>query len=314
MNGIRKVDTPSLDLRLLAVLDRLLVRCSVGAAARDLGMPQATLSRCLVQLRQHFGDRLFVRTREGMAPTPAALAAAEPVRRMLDIYRDQLAHPDRFDPAIARRTFSVAASDFGHLLVLPRLHARIADQAPRVSLSAVGLGGDRPLIGMLESGEADIAVGGFPALFAGVKQRKLFRERYVCLVRTEHPAAARGRISAAELAEARHIIVSARSLGHVHQAIEKLLIERLPPEAIALTTGSFVLAALMAGKADLVLTVPSQVAVMLGGQCHLCVVKAPSLDLRPFDVMLYWHERFDADPAHRWLRAMVTELGPYCEP
>jgi DNA-binding transcriptional LysR family regulator len=124
---IHKMDVPTLDLRLLAVLGRLLARRSVGLAARELGLPQATLGRCLAQLRAHFHDPLFMRTRESMAPTPATLGLADHVRRILDIYREQLARPDRFDPGASQRTFAIAASDFGQLLVLPRLHARIAE-------------------------------------------------------------------------------------------------------------------------------------------------------------------------------------------
>jgi DNA-binding transcriptional LysR family regulator len=303
------MDVPTLDLRLLAVLDRLLARRSVGLAARELGLPQATLSRCLAQLRAHFHDPLFVRTREGMAPTPATLGLADHVRRILDIYREQLARPDRFDPGASQRTFAIAASDFGQLLVLPRLHARIAEEAPRVRLAAAGLGGERPLIAMLETGEADVAVGGFPALFGGVRRRTLFRESYVCLLRKGHPLAKRTQITAAQFANARHIVVSARALGHVHQAVEKHLLELLPAGAVAVTVTSFVVAALMAELADLLLTVPAEVAAMLGTRCQLQAVRVPSLEMPPFDVSLYWHERFDNDPAHRWLRTRIVESG-----
>lgn len=303
------MDVPRLDLRLLTVLDRLLARRSVGLVAQDLGLPQATVSRCLSQLRAHFRDPLFVRTREGMAPTPATLAVADHVRRILDIYHEQLARPDRFDPRASQRTFAVAASDFGHLLILPRLHSRIAAVAPGIRLAAARLGGERPLIAMLETGEADVAVGGFPALFAGVRRRTLFREHYLCLLRKAHPLAGRTQLTAAQFANARHIVVSARMLGHVHQAVEKHLLEALPAGAVAMTVSSFVVAALMAEQADLLLTVPAEVATLLGARCHLQAVGVPFLDLPPFDVSLYWHERFDNDPAHRWLRTRIVESG-----
>ncbi|MBC7377051.1 MAG: LysR family transcriptional regulator, partial [Burkholderiaceae bacterium] len=47
---------------------------SVSRAAAQLGMEQATASIALNKLRQYFDDRLFVRTADGMIPTPRAQA------------------------------------------------------------------------------------------------------------------------------------------------------------------------------------------------------------------------------------------------
>lgn len=307
---IRKLDLPSLDLRLLTVFDRLITLRSVTKAARELQMPQATLSRCLSQLRTHFHDPLFVRTQSGLAPTPAAVAVAGPVRAILDIYRDSLARQGGFDPASSSRRFAVAASDFGHLLMLPRLSAMLALEAPAIRLDAVSLSGQRPLIDLLEAGEADVAIGGFPALYAGVRQRVLFQERYICVVRSGHYLAGQRSLTEAAFIGLRHVVVSARSFGHVHQAVEKQLIELLPSRSIAVISPSFVLAALLAERSDLVLTTPSKVIAVLDDGGRFSALTVPWLELPSFDVALYWHERFDHDAANRWLRACVIALTP----
>src|SRR3546814_20045538 len=56
----------------LMVFDAIYQHRNVSVAARLLAVPQPTLSRWLGQLRQHFDDPLFVRTRSGMEPTPFA--------------------------------------------------------------------------------------------------------------------------------------------------------------------------------------------------------------------------------------------------
>jgi DNA-binding transcriptional LysR family regulator len=306
----RFMDLPSLDFRLLTVLDRLIALRSVTKVAHELQMPQATLSRCLSQLRDHFHDPLFVRTQAGLAPTPAAVAAAEPVRAILDIYRNKLAYPDRFEPISSTRRFAVAASDLGHLLILPQLEAMFARSAPAVRLHAYSIGGERPLIDLLETGEADVAVGGFPALYAGIRKRALFTERYVCAVRSGHPLARHGNITENLFKSLRHVVVSARSFGHVHQAVEKQLTELLPDQAIVVTSQSFVLAALIAERSDLVLTTPSKVISMLDDGGRFSALATPWLSLPSFGVALYWHERFDQDQANRWLRGCITSLAP----
>jgi DNA-binding transcriptional LysR family regulator len=134
-------------------------------------------------------------------------------------------------------------------------------------------------------------------------------EPYVCLFRKDHPLAKKAHITAAQFAGARHIVVSARAFSHVYQAVEKHLLETLPEGAVAVTVTSFVVAALMTALADLLLTVPAEVAALLGARCQLHTVGVTSLELPPFDVSLYWHERFDSDPAHRWFRARIVESG-----
>src|SRR3546814_3216442 len=76
-------------------------------------------------------------------------------------------------------------SDVGHLLVLPRMLEWVREMAPNVRFKAVPLGGEK-LIARLETGEVDVAIGSFPALYAGVVEQTLFPEEYVCVVPRTH--------------------------------------------------------------------------------------------------------------------------------
>src|SRR3546814_5381249 len=49
----------------LTVFEAIMRTKSVSLAAETLDVPQPTLSRYLKQLRDHFGNQLFVRTRTG---------------------------------------------------------------------------------------------------------------------------------------------------------------------------------------------------------------------------------------------------------
>jgi DNA-binding transcriptional LysR family regulator len=163
----------------------------------------------------------------------------------------------------------------------------------------------RPLIEALESGEVDIAVGGFPALYAGVREQRLFREHYVCLMRKGHPICRTGAISRTAFERARHVVVSARALGHVHQEVEKRLLDMVPPERVRIVSQSFLLSALFVEQTDLILTVPAGVARLLGTRNSVVTV-APPVQLPEFDVKQYWHERFHNDPGNVWLRRTIA--------
>ncbi len=70
-DGAGKLDRPN-QLRLLVVFDALLREGSVAKAAAGLGLQSSAVSRMLGQLRDMYGDPLFVRTAKGLVPTPLA--------------------------------------------------------------------------------------------------------------------------------------------------------------------------------------------------------------------------------------------------
>ena len=67
MAGLRDVD-----LNLLLLFQHLLEDRNISSVARRLDLSQPAVSNALRRLRQAFGDELFVRTAQGMQPTPRA--------------------------------------------------------------------------------------------------------------------------------------------------------------------------------------------------------------------------------------------------
>src|SRR6266702_5464867 len=73
----------AIDLNLLVVFDAVMQERSVTRAGRRLGLSQPAMSHALNRLRYMLKDELFVRTPEGMVPTPRAEALAQPLRNAL---------------------------------------------------------------------------------------------------------------------------------------------------------------------------------------------------------------------------------------
>jgi DNA-binding transcriptional LysR family regulator len=76
-------DFRNFDLNLLLVLDGVLREGTLSNAAKALNVSQPTISSSLAKLREILQDELFVRSGNGMQPTPRALALKEPVQRVL---------------------------------------------------------------------------------------------------------------------------------------------------------------------------------------------------------------------------------------
>ena len=74
MAGLRDVD-----LNLLLLFQHLLEDRNISSVARRLDLSQPAVSNAPRRLRQAFGDELFVRTAQGMQPTPRAQQLAGPV-------------------------------------------------------------------------------------------------------------------------------------------------------------------------------------------------------------------------------------------
>jgi hypothetical protein len=67
-------------------------------------------------------------------------------------------------------------------------------------------------------------------------------------------------------------------------------------------------APLVIAESDLLLTGPSMLIRYFARLVPLQVL-APPIDLPTYPEEAYWHERFEDDPAHAWLRALVTTIA-----
>lgn len=213
-------DLRDVDLNLLILFQHLLEDRSLSAVARRLDLSQPAVSNALRRLRLAFGDELFVRTAQGMLPTPRAQRLAGPVSEALAMLSQALQDQDAFDAATSTRRFRVAMTDVGEIHFMPRLMEVCVQVAPQVRIDSVRVQGpDLPR--EMEAGRVDLAIGAFDEMGAGTLQRMLFRQGYATLFRQAHPSAHQGMGLKAFRAE-RHLIVSrAAPYGQVNQSMER---------------------------------------------------------------------------------------------
>ena len=292
-----------LDLNLLLVFHHLLREKRVSAVATVLGMSQPAVSSALGRLRTSLGDELFLRTQQGMAPTPYALQLAEPVATALDGLQQALNVRAAFDPATSERRFTLAMTDVGEMYFLPVLMDALAQTAPGVTLQVVAvtsasLGAD------MASGRTDLALGLLPQLQAGFFQQALFRQPYVCLMREGHPLAAAPSLALADFAAASHVRVIAAGTGHgrVDEALERQGLQR----RIRLTVPHYVALGDVLGHSDLIATVPERFAQRVTTPFGLTTRPLP-LAVDGSVIHQFWHARLHKDPGHQWLRELVAQ-------
>src|SRR5260370_17374790 len=76
-------------------------------------------------------DELFVRTPEGLVPTPRAEILAQPLRNALSEMQLAL-EPAAFDPAASDRRFALAVNNYAAVVIAPPLVAAVWAAAPAV--------------------------------------------------------------------------------------------------------------------------------------------------------------------------------------
>ncbi|RFU48898.1 LysR family transcriptional regulator [Paraburkholderia sp. DHOC27] len=294
-----------LDLNLIPYLVALEEARNVSRAAQRLGVSQPRVSTALGRLREYFDDPLFVRTARGMEPTPRALALIPAAREALMRIEHGMLDAQAFDPANTTHTFSVALSDVGELLFLPRLLQCFAQRAPYANLRSVSLPPAQIERG-LEAGEVDLAVGYFPAL-AGNNffQQRLFTHRFICLMRSDHPLAHEP-LTLAQFIACGHAVV--RAEGRSQEVLEQFLEKKRVRRRAVLETSHYMSLPFILARTDLIATVPYAVGFAYVSEHPSIRLVEPPLELPRFDLRQHWHRKSHNDPRASWLRSVIAEL------
>ena len=295
------IQLANFNLNLLLALDGLLGARSVTAAARSVRVTPSAMSHSLAELRALLGDPLLVRSGRAMVLTPRAEALVEPLHKLLADTERLLRGGNTFEPRTAERHFVIAAPDFLGTLLLPPLLAAVARDAPGLSLEFVP-SARRGNAWLLETGEVDLAVGAIVDQTPAIRRVDLCTEGFACAARQGHPLID-GALDLRTYVKTPHLVIT---LGDdngptwIDQALAKLGQKR----RVAVRTRYFMSAPLVIARSDLLLTGPSMLIGYFAKLLPLQVLRPP-IELPTYPEEAYWHERFDDDPAHRWLRNLV---------
>ena len=293
-----------LDLNLLRVFNQLMVYRSVSRVAQSLGVSQPSVSNALKRLRSLLGDELFLRTAQGMQPTPLAEHIAEPIAEAIETIRAAVGQQPVFDCTQAQRAFTLATSDIGELHLLPRLLAQIGLEAPGITLNTAS-SEVSTLKEDLQSGRTDIALGTLPQLQGGYFRQRLLKEPYVLAYRAGHPLDREAPPSAEDVAAQAHLVLGSPSLdaAEVERYLQALGVTRRSRASVTRVTA---IGSVLAST-DLVAILPAGVVRELRRPFALSSVPLPT-PMADFSIELFWHARLHRDPANQWLRRRIVEL------
>jgi DNA-binding transcriptional LysR family regulator len=284
-----------LDLNLLRVFFAIWDLRSLTAAGERLGLTQPAISHALRRLRERFGDPLFVRVANRMLPTDAAVRLHEPLDQAFELLNRTLQSGVVFDPRVTERTFRVAMSDIAEVYILPRLMHELSRISPLIRVHIVPLLPDSVMSSM-RSGEIDLAIGALSVSDKDLVSLDTFNDRYICLVRANHPIA-RSRLTRAHFSKLRFFF--ARTTSAVYQLAEQWLADENARPRIAVR-GHFTTAPEIVRHSDIAAIFPRLLALDLYRAKDFRLLELP-FELPPMEIKVHSHSRFANDTGIKWM-------------
>ncbi len=290
----------AIDLNLLVVFDAVMQERHVTRAGQRLGLSQPAMSHALTRLRYMLKDDLFIRSPKGMLPTPRAEQLALPVRSALDGLQHSL-EPTQFIPSKATRSFRIAVDNYSAVVLVGPLAGRIIKIAPGVTLE-FRPSGTLNILDLLDRGELDLAIGPFPEQGERFSRLSLLQDDFVVVLRKDHPATGTHELSMEKFAALSHLAIS--SVPYATDFVDQALARRRLTRRIQLRA-PFLSAVRILVASDMVSVLQRRIAAELVRYRPLVIRRLPHSS-PALETAMIWPRRLDNQPAHRWLREIVT--------
>lgn len=288
------------DLNLFIVFETIYTERNLTRAAEILCLSQPAVSNALSRLRRTFNDPLFIRSNKAMMPTPVAENIIGRIRDALLLMNSSLNEGGVFQPDKSDKTFRINMSDLIAAMILPPLEEAVTGKAPGINLESYHIP-RQDLVRELATGAMDFVIDAPVLSDPQLCHAPLLRERYVCLLRRDHPFVG-DRLRLEDYLGFDHIHVSSRrsGQGHVDIALNSMGYKR----HIHLRLQHYMVAPLVALRSDMALTAP----LGLVRQYDARIMELP-FELPEMELHLYWHKSRDADQANRWMREKIMEIS-----
>ena len=292
------------DLNLMPVFLALMEERNVTRAAERLGITQPALSNALNRLRDTLRDPLFIRERYGMRPTQLAEEMAPVIRTALAQFDELILGQQEFDPEKASRLFTVAPNSYVEFVLMPEVVARLRERADGIKLRLIPFGSDLSETGAV-SGTTEMVLGRITDPPDNMVVQHLMDDGLACVVRADHPEIGDS-ILKEDYERLKHVNVlpPGRLRAGLFQALEQRGLRR----EVAVSVTHFLAVPEMIAATDYCTTLPRQICRRLARDTRLKILPAPA-DLGTFPVEIAWHVRYRHDPAHRWLRSLISEVA-----
>ncbi|MEP4076309.1 LysR family transcriptional regulator [Haloferula sp.] len=291
-----KFDYSSIDGHSLQTFIAVLEEGAVTKAAGRIGVSQSAVSHTLDKLRTIFDDPLFIRDGRGITPSARALALREPIEDILNRLHT-LSHNGDFDPMRDTLEFTIATNDFPLGLIFPRLRRDLDADGIDARLNFIPAG--IPSANLTRTSNCQMLITPAPPNKPDIRHLKLIESKMVCFFDPEVRKAPK---TLKEYIACRYVDVRFSATESSQQVLPTSLTSKLSEPAVAVPNFNAVTPFIKG--TDLITT---QLSVMEHGSLKDLTWAPLPVRTQSRPLFLLWHERYEEDPGHQWMRQRIKE-------
>lgn len=293
-------DGKSLNLNLLRIFVKVYETGHVTRAAEELGMSQPAVSAGLTRLAAHYGQPLFQRTKNGIAPTPMADKLFEPIRKGMHVFETGLTFRDETVSYDQKRHFRISLPNLAEPTIFTPVLNQLWREMPSVTVEIAPFY-EVDLEQELCNGALDLAYHvGAEILDPDLLTHHLVDGRWACITRKGWsddfgPLTPEAYDRAAKVLIDRHRMPAGNPLIYADN--------RANSEPACRVHRGWSIPQIVA-HSDLVALVQMPFAIFVHRRFGLDIHPPPPT-ATPSRLEMVWHRRADRDPMHRRLRELA---------
>lgn len=292
------------NLNLLVAFHALYQERHLTRAANRISLSQPAMSHALKKLRSQFDDELFIKTSEGMQPTPLANRLFQRIETGLLQLDEAIVSSHSFIPEKEVREFRIGITDFMINELVPYLVRAVNEQAPGISFNILYTKISSPEMAykLLQEQELDLAITQFEYLPQHTACFELLYEDKLVCVGDESVYGDRDALSLEEFLAPSHVALS-------HREDEPILVNRklislgMKRKVVVKTPYIATLPAILSGT-NMITVITEYGARLICPESPLKAYQMP-IDFDPLYVCQIWEGRKSDDPGIHWLRTVV---------
>lgn len=294
------------NFNLLRSLDALISEQNVTRAAARLNVTQSAMSSSLNQLRILFNDELLVRCQHGMLPTPKAQQLALKIKPLIHSIHE-LREDVQFIAKTSTKTFHLALTEMVAKALLPKLMSAFNKQAPdaRIEVNIIDNATDQT--SLLIDPKFELYIGYAGSLPKNFQQQFLRELDCVCIGKKGNPFL-KGQLTLEKYISAQHMYICAADHAGFSDT-DTFLQMKNKKRNIQLTVPNVMTGLDILKNATLpYIATTTKYAVSIYDEDKEFSVKELPFKLPSSYLNQIWHQRFEHDDAHIWLRSLVHNI------
>ena len=294
----------------LYLFQELFKHRSLSFAAAQRGIAPSSASYLLSHLRQIFQDDLFLKTKNGLIPTPKATSLLPPIQATL-ANLEEMVFNDSVEFQIIKRTIRIGCADNAPFSLFPYLLELLREQLPNVTLDFFNLPINR--LHLLETAEMAFIISPMEQnLPAGLRCLGIGKHSFTLVAGKTHPlslkkSSSNEPISDEEISEYPFI-----DIVYTNQFQRCILREVLFPEwssaKSVIRTPYFLTFVRALENSSYLMILPRLTFLQLQSRYNICEIKTLKTPTE-HEIKLIWHQRIDADPVCQLIRSILFKCS-----